>query len=224
MRGERGAALLLAAMALLMAGLTLAMDALLIYGKRVREDKQAVTALSEAKRSLLAYAVIQQPTDRRLPCPFVGSADAYGQAATAPNSCGADNTMAAIGLLPWTTLQRLPLLDDTRAPIWYVVSGDFKRGVDPPDEPPDCSALNNKLTINNGDVYYAAILFAPGKPITGVVPAIVRNTALPVVRSDYLELENAASNLSGSVVNFVTQGNNFNDRLLGIKCVEQAFH
>ncbi|MBF0582692.1 MAG: hypothetical protein HQL80_00510 [Magnetococcales bacterium] len=209
-RREQGVALLLAMMAVLLAGFSLAVDALLVYGKRVREEKRAATALAMAKKSLIAYGVVQGGAAKALPCPFLGSVNDYGQAATA-TACGGSDT-AVIGLLPWTTLQRPPLWDGEHAPIWYALSGNFKQGTTAAT-PAVCGAQVNGLTINGtGD--YAAILFAPG----GAVPGQSRDLSLaPPLQSAYLEEGNEIGPLDFV---FKQATSSFNDQLLGITCGE----
>ena len=202
---------MLAMIAILMAGLSLAIDALLVYGKRIRADRQAAGILVAAKKSLIAYAVMQGGADKRLPCPFAGSVNDYGQSAPAPPTCGADD-QAEIGLLPWTTLQRPPLWDSENGPVWYALSGHFKPGTTAA-LPVVCGAQTNGLTLD-GTVDYVAVLFAPGKPL----PGQTRNpTATPAVQNAYLDEENGTA-----TTDFVAKkrSNSFNDRVLGVTCDE----
>ncbi|MEO5362292.1 MAG: hypothetical protein H7838_01515 [Magnetococcus sp. DMHC-8] len=208
---ERGAALLLAMLAVLMAGLSLAVDALLVYGKRVRENRQTATVLAAAKQSLIAHAIMQGGAARSLPCPFAGSVDDYAlSAGTSP--CGGDD-VAVIGLLPWTTLQRPPMWDSEKAPIWYAVSGHFKQGTTAAPLPPVCGAQTNGLMLGVTDDY-AAILFAPGRALPGQTRL---SAATPAIQDDFLDEENAVS-----TTDFVAKrrSGTFNDHVLGIRCSE----
>ncbi|MBF0162256.1 MAG: hypothetical protein HQL88_08200 [Magnetococcales bacterium] len=193
---ERGAALMLGLMAVLMAGLTLAMDALLVYTQRVREEKRAVTVLAAAKKSLLAYAAVRDA----LPCPFEGGSESdyedRSQVVLASASCATNK----VGLLPWAHLQQPPWRDNDGGPIWYAVSGSLSCGASP------------TLTINGaGD--YVAILLTPGKALSGQT----RSRAAVATRTDYLESSNGTSTTA-----FVSASpsDTFNDRLLGIACSE----
>lgn len=192
---ERGAALMLAMMVVLMAGLTLAMDALLLYGKRVRDDQRATISLAAAKKSLIAYAAVNST----LPCPVVGGSESsyhdYASVSVVGDGCA--NT---VGLFPWAKLQLPPLKDSAEAPIWYTVSGDMACGGGAP------------LTINGtGD--YLVLLFAPGKTLS----TQTRDFATPVAQNNYLDGSNGVAT---TAFLYGQLSGTFNDRILGIACGE----
>lgn len=211
--GEQGAALMIAMTLVLTAGLSLAMDALLIYGKRVRTDKRATTALATAKKSLIAYAAIQGGGVPGLPCAFVGALQNYADFAayrlnSAGSGCSSDSSNANIGFLPWQAMQLPALRDGNNTPIWYAVSAS-------------CG-----LTINNTG-NYAVVLFAPGKALSGQTR---NSTDDPAPQADFLDYDypnHPEHLLHSDRCNAVTSNNftlsgvmsdTFNDRVLGIAC------
>ena len=187
---------MLAMIAIFMAGFSLAIDALLLYGKRVREDKRAATALATAKKTLIAYAVVRGVP---LPCPFLGTVQSYLDGPANPaGACGNPD----IGLLPWTALQLPPLRDGENAPIWYARA----------DCTTDVLKLDGMPAIVT-DPYYAAILIAPGGPLSGQT-RVLTDPVSNAMRDTYLEQAPFDFVLTGGVPS------TFNDRVLGILCSE----
>lgn len=183
----------------LVAGVSLALDALLIYGKRTREDKRAITALISAKKSLIAFTAIQGPGGGavELPCPFVDALQNYENLADYGGGTGCGTSAnAAIGFLPWQAMQLPPLRDGHNVPLWYAVSAT-------------CG-----LQINGaGD--YAAVLFAPGRMLSGQTRDPTED---PAPQNAYLDQGNATATADFTLSEVANSG--FNDRVLGIPCTE----
>lgn len=216
-RGEQGVALIVAMALLLVAGISLAMDALSIYGKRVREDKRSVYALNTIKKTLIAHAEMNGGRSR-LPCAFSGALANYEDPTHTVDEIGlndcATGSNTKIGFLPWQALQLPPLRDGSGAPIWYVVSAS-------------CG-----LTVD-GVANHAVVLFSPGKPVltnpTDPTSSQVRSPAVsPAPQAAYLDRNyqgdtflddgNAAATTAFSLNKAGSK--TFNDRGLGILCTE----
>ncbi|MEO5352551.1 MAG: hypothetical protein H7835_04990 [Magnetococcus sp. XQGC-1] len=210
--GEQGAALIVAITLLLMAGLSLVLDAMSIYGKRVREDKSAVNNLNTIKKSLIAYAARHGAGGGPggpsvLPCAFAGAVENYENPANTVDAASSGCTNAGnatVGLLPWQPLKLPPLRDGSGAPIWYAVSDSCGLQID---------AVGN----------YAVVLFAPGKSVLTDAnnPASFqsRNPATsPASQAAYLDGGNAAASTAFTLSQVSSK--TFNDRGLGILCTE----
>ncbi|MBF0214604.1 MAG: hypothetical protein HQM00_13750 [Magnetococcales bacterium] len=198
---ERGAALMVILTIILMAGASMAIEALLIKSKRNREDQKAGFALMEAKRTLIAYA--RTTGVNRLPCPNLTPTVDYGSSAEADSSCA--NGTTSLGFLPWTTLGLPPLVDGTNSPIWYAVV-------------PATAYASCSLQIN-GQGSFAAILFAPGDPLVTQNRALT--TSMTVVQQQYLEsLPDLTLAHPHNFLAPVAGSGTANDRLSGITCQE----
>ncbi len=234
--GERGAALIILMALILMGGLSMAMEALLIKSKRTRSDQKASYAMVEAKRALLAYAVMDAGTPAQfgnLPCPFMGNLSDYMDNANTTSPCGDTDTFMAIGFFPWKSMQLPPLIDGDNAPLWYAVAGNFKIGSGQ-TMPFTCNPTDN-LTIN-GAGNYAAIIFSPGEPLPLLAPATDQNRpdtdTATTLRDQFLEKSNATAAIDApppidfEIARIMTSEAGgatnppFNDRLLGVTCQE----
>ncbi|MBF0427906.1 MAG: hypothetical protein HQL94_03220 [Magnetococcales bacterium] len=211
---ERGAALLVVMSIVLMAGTSMAIEALLIKSKRSRADQKASIAMVEAKKALIAYAVIQG----RLPCPsLTDTLSGYGQSATANATCTGPGQR--VSFLPWTTLGLPSLVDGDKAPLLYAVSADFLNSI-----PANClpASLPGRLTINGGSTNYAAIIISPGSTLSLLTRLQASNPRTILDR--YLEGTNAtldSTNFQATrIITKTEDGTLFNDRLLGIACEE----
>ncbi|MBF0427242.1 MAG: hypothetical protein HQL66_15625, partial [Magnetococcales bacterium] len=92
---EAGVVMLITLTILVMAGLSFALDALLIKSTRVREDIRASQTLSQAKEALMAYAAVYNRTNAavRLPCPYLGNIGDYDTGGSEGN-CNGSSTDA----------------------------------------------------------------------------------------------------------------------------------
>jgi hypothetical protein len=133
-RRQRGAALLLL---LALSGVLAVVVVLnlLSAGAPSAQERERVTqeALGRAKQALIAYVVSE--LDRNpshapglLPCPARASLNGVNDEGYALSvDCGGQNE-SQVGRLPWKTLDVEPLRDGYGECLWYVVSGNFKRG------------------------------------------------------------------------------------------------
>ncbi|MBF0296787.1 MAG: hypothetical protein HQL96_16505 [Magnetococcales bacterium] len=213
--GQRGAAMLLMMSVLVMAGLSFALNALLIKSTRVREDQRASRALAAAKEALLAYAVANDwaANKGRFPCPDSGSVGGYDGGGNS-GACGGNGT-AAFGLLPWKTLGLANLRDGDNAPILYAVSGRYKSG-----STLSIAALptSDLLTFNNSanasaTLDYVAVLIAPGAQLAGQTRDVAVTAANQ--RSQFLEKRYASADTDFEVARIDREGG-YNDRVIGI--------
>jgi len=133
-RRQRGAALLLL---LALSGVLAVVVVLnlLSAGAPSAQERERVTqeALGRAKQALIAYVVSE--LDRNpslapglLPCPARTSLSVDNEEGYAVlGDCGSQDE-SRVGRLPWKTLDVEPLRDGYGECLWYVVSGNFKRG------------------------------------------------------------------------------------------------
>ncbi|MBF0626799.1 MAG: hypothetical protein HQL91_01120 [Magnetococcales bacterium] len=228
-RHERGAALMVLLSIILMAGASMAIEALLVKSKRLRDDQKATIALAEAKRALIATGALEAVTRTgfgNLPCPFAGTLADYATNAVAAGACGGNDGVVAVGFLPWRSLGIAPLVDGDNAPLWYAVAGRFKTG-STQTMPYTCDTAN--LTIN-GSGNFAAILFSPGTPLallpSATMQSRIATSTAAGLRDQFLEQENATATTNFRAMRIMTTTAGgvasppFNDRLLGITCAE----
>lgn len=132
---QRGAALLILMLILLISGSSVLFS--LISGNNARFDreKKTLVVLEEAKVALLSYAAsvnlshagcdasCRRPGD--LPCPDTNN---DGTAETScGNATGSTGQSARLGRLPWKTLGLDDLRDGDGNRLWYAVSNRFKQ-------------------------------------------------------------------------------------------------
>ncbi len=176
----RGAALLLALLFLIMLGLSLLLGVFSTQSAALDRARKTEWALAQAKEALLAYAVTYPEQHGKngfvidvpgyLPCPDLGTGEEGGEA----GSCGTGGA-AALGMLPWKTLNLPPLRDADGNCLWYAVSGNFK-----PNPAPDLLNWDSTgqflilaadtTTIVAGQTETerpAAVVFAPGAALPG---------------------------------------------------------
>ncbi len=126
--GERGAAFLLAILALLAGiGVALAVD-LTAHAGASRRERASERALAQAREALIAYAT-DRPMSREvgpgyLPCPDLDG-DGWAEA-TCGSQSGDTGQAQRLGLLPWKTLGLPDLRDGYGERLWYAVSSKYK--------------------------------------------------------------------------------------------------
>lgn len=220
---QRGIALLLALVLLVVLGGWL-LTAMLSTSQAARErDRLTSEALAAAKRALIAYAasfaeIHSVPPSGpfwvpgSLPCPELtapATPDAEGRSASLP--CGAASTNL-LGRLPWAELRIEAPKDGAGQCLWYAVSGTFKRK----NTPPTTTMLNwdtaGPFDILQADattatpVYLAgpdsseravAVVIAPGTPQSNKSPTPHVNAPVcrgSYVASDYLDVVDGVDN------------------------------
>ncbi len=241
---QKGAALLLFFIVLILAGLTFILS-ILPTDLKLKQQNQTSQALSQAKRALISYAVsnyyrtnfntneILSGWHGYLPCPETSSGSEGSQDA----NCNSFR-INALGRLPWKTLNIDPLKDATGQCLWYAVSAAYKFG---PKQLHNADSLGmfdiydtegNKLNSDQPEDRIVAIVFAPGKQLSGQNRS-TQNTLLPcgnpqnlVQAENYLDSINTINNASISadtdqIDRFAglfsnIDLNNFNDRIITI--------
>lgn len=228
---QRGAALLI-----LLFGLILALGSFLIssslsaqaYG--MRRERETAEAIAKAKEALIAWSVTRgdlgtytnhRPGD--LPCPDTDApgTPAYG---SEEGSC----TAGKIGRLPWKTLGIDELKDADGEPLWYAVSGNFRKSASVPINSDTRGSLllydrDDSTLLTPVGEELAAVIFAPGPPLGGQ-----DRGSNPTAAAHYLDQDSGSGknnavvggpfiagpvkNASGTIV--------VNDRVLGISARE----
>jgi len=175
--GQRGGALLVMLVFLVMGITTVFVTSLSSTAINNKRNQTTAEALAQAKEALIGYAVTygDDPvhvgeTDGYLPCP-----DMDGTAGGTPyegvsETCGnaGENTL---GRLPWKTLKLLPLFDGAQECLWYVVSGNYKNNpksglVMNWDTPAQLKIYSAEgMEISPGEI--VALVIAPGAPVSG---------------------------------------------------------
>src|SRR5258708_10209720 len=126
--GERGAAFLLAILALLAGiGVALAVD-LTAHAGASRRERASERALAQAREALIAYAT-DRPMTREVGPGYWPGPDLDGDGwaeATCGSQSGDTGQAERLGLLPWKTLGPPDLRDGSGERLWYAVSSKYK--------------------------------------------------------------------------------------------------
>ena len=214
-RAQRGAALLLLLVAVVLAFATVIVRGIDKWGTPVTTTRNVnAQALAQAKAALIGYVAkevldLSAPEDvpGRLPCPeAAGVAGTISEGVAAATCTPGAASQKTLGRLPWRTLGIDKLVDGAAEPLWYAVSPNWVSG--------GLSTINAGTTgqlsfDGTGDV--VAVIFAPGRPISTTPTAtqvaggcvaraqaradrghVPTSTADPDFR-DYLECQNASS-------------------------------
>lgn len=170
---QNGAALL-AILAIVLVGITvIATSALSVNAMREKANKKSTTALQEARKALLGYALNSTPPGQ-LPCPDNnndGREDISGV-----------NCTTQLGRLPWRDLGLSELRDGYNSHLWY----SFNQNLRAASSFKKSSSMATALNLDGTPL--AAILIAPNRPLS----TQNRNANSPL--SDYLEGINADAN------------------------------
>lgn len=209
---QKGSALLIILLIVGVGAVALLVDALNKANVQIARDKITAAALAQAKEALIGYALrgddgLSPSRPSVFPCPdthlptdsFYGTSDA---------SC----SDGAVGRFPWKTLKTDELLDDSGAPIWYALSGNFRSSFSGDVNSDSKGALQVRASdgttlITPQGSEAAAILFAPGATLAGQS----RGTATEqTTASNYLDVVGAISNATGAAItgncNVLNQG------------------
>ena len=204
LRKQKGAVLILMFVTIVMVAMTVILSALNKRDPRIKASVELQQEMLSAKQTLLAYSLSYGADfglgPGRLPCPAI---DTSGVA-----NCNGTN----FSRLPQTVTLKdgTPIaINNTYAGIdeqfWYAITPAYKV---------NSTALNTRtagaFTVN-GVAGYAAVIIAPGLPISGQT----RTSNLQV--SQYLEGSNAAGTV---FVNAGADVDTLNDRVLGITVKE----
>ena len=217
---QRGAALIVMLVIMVIGFTALLVNSFSFADLNNQRQTKTAMALAQAKEALISYAVSSENTGSasarpgNFPCP---DTDAPGT--TGYGDENASCAAGAIGRLPWRTLGQPELVDGEGEPLWYAISGNFRKSVSIINSDTlgtllvydrDGSAL---LTSSGSEA--VAIVFAP----SGAVGNQQRNTtANKTTTSNYLDSANGRNNatINGPFI-ATDKSDSFNDRLMIIR-------
>jgi len=169
-----------------------------------QRQKKTLATLAQAKQALIAWSVLQgdngsgtYPRPGSLPCP-----DRYNLGTLNSGNASASCSTAggtSIGRLPWKSLGIEDLHDADGDLLWYAVSDNFRKataGSFPAINSDTKGTLllyaadGSTLLTGSGDEL-AAIVIAPGRPLTGQDPS-----GAPDAVTSYLDSGNGRNNAS----------------------------
>lgn len=140
---ERGAALLLLMLVVLVASASVLLANVRGDDLKNRQLRLTQQRLSEAKAALLDFALLNPDLNPgqsyTLPCPDLDAGGGLDEGVAHTGICGAQG-VSMIGRLPWRTLGVAAPRDAASECLWYVVSGSFK------DAGPSTSTMINADT------------------------------------------------------------------------------
>lgn len=193
-RAQKGAALLIILVMLIVGGAYVALTGLnaATADVKLRREQSNAAVLRQAKDALIAWsAMYASQGPGHLPCP-----DRDNDGASEGAACGAFDTR--IGRLPWRTLGLPDLRDASGERLWYVLSANFINGAGRPVNSDTPGTLQVTGAAPASSV--VAIIFAPGAIVTkadgtlqnrsGATPCAAFTDAL-CSPENFLERENA---------------------------------
>lgn len=168
---------------------------------QIQSDVYSIKALSEAKAAVIGNVISSMG---KFPC----SEDVtlIGLATEGQASGGCSNAAVSVGRFAWRTLGTGELRDGSGAKPWYALSVGFRTV-------PVNSDTVGQLSIDGVQNQAIALLFSPGRPLSGQSRPIPTSSSAPVV-ADYLEAENSDGDRDFSTG---LSSATFNDQLLAIK-------
>lgn len=241
---QRGAALLVMLVILVMGGTVFLVSSLNSASLQVARDQVTADSLARAKEALIGFSVSvnlnsgsRRPGD--LPCP---DNHTPGSAMEGTPSTPCDQQSQRLGRLPWKTLGLSDLRDGSGERLWYAVSNNFKNSTRTTcTAPGQAGCLNSDtvgtITVRNsaGAVIYdatlgtgvAAVIIAPGNVLQRQGGSLQdRSSAGVNTASNYLDIANGIDNASftdnttnGFIQGRIKDGNGdliVNDQLLTV--------
>lgn len=188
---QNGVALLIFVIIIVLGAMSYFLSGMSVEDIKQHQVESASKSLQRAKQALIAYAVTYGDIDGNadsmpdfpgeygfLPCPDYNAGLAEGLEDN--GNCGATG-LSKIGFFPWKTLD-LPVLKDISGTcLLYAVSGEYKNDESGPSPANKTSMLNEDSngmfqTVDeagavvrgtNAEDRMVAIIFAPGKVLTG---------------------------------------------------------
>lgn len=227
-RTQKGGALIIMALILLLAGTAVMFSVLDASGVKIERDKKTAAALAEAKVALIGWSAGHATMPGALPCPDTSNSGSSG-------SCTA--TAGIIGRLPWKTLGLNDLRDGYGECLWYALSPLYRNTIAAGSRSVSNSinsSIAGTITVEGaGGATLAppinpviAVIFAPGVPLTGQDRSSASSTVCGgnTTASNYLEVAQGVNNSTGNNVsgsNYYTfiagaASDTFNDRLIYI--------
>lgn len=170
---QRGVALLIFVIALLLGSITYYLTSLSVEDIKLYQKEKTAQSLQQAKQALLAYAAAYSDLDSDgdgnadfpgefgfLPCPdYTNSALFEGIEDSSP--CAVTN-VSKLGYLPWRTLGIPPSKDEGGACLLYAVSGEYKND--------EAAASNKSLMLNEDTNGMFQVVDVANTPVVGTVP------------------------------------------------------
>ena len=175
---------------------------------RIERERKTTAALALAKQALIGRATSDASLPGSLPCPDLKT---HIAGTNVPDDGIADlfagtNCPSYIGRLPWRTLGLPDLRDADGERLWYALSSnfrDFASHVTINDVTPGTLSVAGNAPATN----IAAVVFAPGAPLTGQSRG---GSAERANVANYLDGTNASG---GSAFVALAASSAFNDRL-----------
>jgi len=195
-RNQRGVALLIFLVLLVMGGLTYLVNSFSPAEIEAKRQRKTEAALAQAKDALIGYAVsVDISTTRRpgdLPCPDRDNDGKAGTTIPLVTSCGnaAGTTFQdrRLGRLPWKDLGLPDLQDASDERLWYAVSNNFKENTR--------TALLNSDTTGTITVRdTSGNIDFDGSGTTGAVAVIIA-PGPPLMRQDGLQQNRSVGNIN----------------------------
>ncbi len=196
--GQRGAALMIMLVIMVMGAATILVSSLSGSGLRIERDKITAEALAKAKDALIGYAVTYYDTPSTstpqtfgfLSCPDPnGTAGANGEGSS--ETCGSKN-VSAIGRFPWKTLGLPVLRDGNGECLWYAVSGSYKNNPKTDIMDWDTNGLFQLLAASGvtlagstTDSQAVAVIFSPGVILSGQSQNRASDGTAPICGGNY---------------------------------------
>jgi type II secretory pathway pseudopilin PulG len=221
MRRQRGAAFIVMLVILIIGVTALLVSSLSSTAIKSKRDEVTAKALAQAKEALIGYAISSEKANNltarpgNFPCPDTDApgTSGYGNENVIPMCAAGD-----IGRLPWKTLGIPELLDADGEPLWYAISGNFRKspapGIINSDTPGTLLVYaHDGITLLTPPSSEAvAIVFAPGS----IVGSQLRSSATDkTTASNYLDIANGFNNsIAGGPFIAADKSNTFNDRLM----------
>lgn len=218
---QRGVALLIFVIALLLGSITYYLTSLSVEDIKLYQNETTAQSLQQAKQALLAYAVAYSDLDSDgdgnadfpgefgfLPCPDYNNGLSEGIEDSSP--CDGVTNVSKLGYLPWRTLGIPPFKDEGGACLLYAVSGEYKNSTvnKSPMLNEDTNGMFQVVDVGNTLVVgtvpnerVVAIIFSAGESLPGQTRDVTagalcsRDVLTPDDYSNYLDIAN--SNLQG---------------------------
>jgi hypothetical protein len=220
-KNQRGAALMIMLIILVMGAATMFVVSLNSSALQIARDKTTAAALAQAKDALIGRAVSDDNMPGSLPCPDLLT----DIPENVPNDGIADlpsgnDCPSYVGRLPWKTLGLPDLRDGSGERLWYALSANFRddNSARPLNSNTKGSLLVYRadgLSPQTGAGYNAvAVIFSPGNALGSQT----RNTAVEQnSAANYLDIANSRNNASATGP-FIAgaKSETFNDQLLFI--------
>lgn len=229
-RTQKGGALIIMALILLLAGTTALFSVLDGNSAKIERNKKTNAALAEAKAALIGFALQNASKPGTLPC--TDSSNAGSAVTSGVNACA-----AYIGRFPWKQLGVPMLRDGSSECLWYALSPIFRNQMTPANRALNPINGSTNGTINLVDDVDApiasinpviAVIIAPNNPVSGQNRSGAATNYCPgdSSPSNYLDVKGAVDNSTGNVVgnNYTfkvgIQSNSFNDQIIYITAKE----